>query len=63
MENEGLTFYHAPIYKVCLPSYNVPTVKQKSVLISYVIAEITARINDNNLLLKENSFKQNTAMK
>lgn len=61
MENEGLAFYHSTVYKVCILSHNVPTVKQKSVLISYVIAEISARINDDNLLLEENSFKQNTS--
>lgn len=61
MENEGLAFYHSSIYKVCFPSHNVSTVKQKSVLISYVIAEITARINGNSLLLEENSFKQNAS--
>lgn len=35
----------------------MPTVKQRSIFLSYVITEI----NDDNLLLGENSFKHNTS--
>lgn len=63
MENEGLAFYQSSIYKVCFPSHNVPTVKQKSVLISYVIAEITAGINDDNLLVEKTVLNRTQIMK
>lgn len=49
------------MYKVCFLSHNVPAVKQKSILISHAIAEITAGANDDNLLLGKNGSRQNTS--
>lgn len=49
------------MYKVPFPSRNVPAVKQRSILISQAIGEVTAGANNDNLLLGESSSKQNTS--